>query len=42
MTKDPIKKAKNGTYYFSANLGYDSSGKKIQKYRSGFTTKKIP
>ncbi|HFH7467693.1 TPA: tyrosine-type recombinase/integrase, partial [Streptococcus agalactiae] len=40
MVKDPIKKAKNGTYYFRANLGYDSKGKKIQKYRSGFTTKK--
>ena len=33
MAKDPIKKAKNGTYYFRANLGYDSKGKKIQKYR---------
>lgn len=40
MAKDPIKKAKNGTYYFRANLGYDFTGKKIQKYRSGFTTKK--
>src|SRR5690625_5811557 len=40
MDKDPIKKAKNGTYYFRANLGYDSKGKKIQKYRSGFATKK--
>jgi integrase len=40
MITDPIKKAKNGTYYFRANLGYDSSGKKIQKYRSGFKTKK--
>ena len=40
MAKDPIKKAKNGTYYFRANLGYDSNGKKIQKYRSGFKTKK--
>ena len=40
MTKDPIKKAKNGTYYFRANLGYDSSGKKIQKwfyYQKGST-----
>ena len=27
MVKDPIKKAKNGTYYFRANLGYDSKGK---------------
>ena len=40
MAKDPIKKAKNVTYYFRANLGYDFTGKKIQKYRSGFTTKK--
>ena len=40
MTKDPIKKGKDGTYYFRANLGYDSTGKKIQKYRSGFKTKK--
>lgn len=40
MAEDPIKKAKNGTYYFRANLGYDFAGKKIQKYRSGFTTKK--
>ncbi|HAA9070649.1 TPA: tyrosine-type recombinase/integrase [Listeria monocytogenes] len=40
MTKDPIKKAKNGTYYFRANLGYDGYGKKIQKYASGFKIKK--
>lgn len=40
MTKDPIKKAKNGTYYFRANLGYAGNGKKIQKYQSGFKTKK--
>ncbi len=40
MAKDPIKKAKNGTYYFRANLGYDVNGKKIQKYQSGFKTKK--
>ena len=39
--KDPIKKRKNGTYYFRANLGYDSVRKaEIQKYRSGFSTKK--
>ena len=32
MAKDPIKKAENGTYYFRANLGYDSvTGKQIQK-----------
>lgn len=41
MTKDVIKKAKNGTYYFRANLGYHPvTGKQIQKYRSGFSTKK--
>ena len=41
MAKDPIKKADNGTYYFRANLGYHPvTGKQIQKYRSGFTTKK--
>lgn len=41
MVKDPIKKANNGTYYFRANLGYDAvTGKQIQKYRSGFSTKK--
>lgn len=38
--KDPIKKAKNGTYFFRANIGYDIYGKKIQKYQSGFLTKK--
>lgn len=41
MAKDSIKKANNGTYYFRANLGYDAvTGKQIQKYRSGFSTKK--
>lgn len=41
MAKDPIKKANNGTYYFRANLGYYAvTGKQIQKYRSGFSTKK--
>lgn len=41
MAKDPIKKAENGTYYFRANLGYHPvTGKQIQKYRSGFPTKK--
>ena len=39
MSTDPIKKAKNGTYYFRINLGYDINGKKIQKYKSGFKTK---
>lgn len=41
MAKDPIKKASNGTYYFRTNLGYHPITKKqIQKYRSGFKTKK--
>lgn len=41
MTKDIVKKAKNGTYYFRANLGYHPiTGKQIQKYRNGFKTKK--
>ena len=41
MAKDIIKKATNGTYYFRANLGYDAvTGKQIQKYKSGFKTKK--
>ncbi|SET59855.1 AP2-like DNA-binding integrase domain-containing protein [Thomasclavelia cocleata] len=41
MAKDPIKKADNGTYYFRANLGYDTlTGKQIQKYQSDFKTKK--
>ena len=41
MAKDPIKKAENGTYYFRANLGsHPVTGKQIQKYRSGFSTKK--
>lgn len=35
-----IKKKKDGSYYFRANLGYDRQGKKIQKYKSGFKTKK--
>lgn len=41
MVKENIKKAKNGTYYFRAFLGIDPlTGKSIQKYRSGFKTKK--
>lgn len=41
MANDMIKKAGNGTYYFRANLGCDqTTGKRIQKYRSGFKTKK--
>ncbi len=35
-----LRKAKNGSYYFRANLGYDSNRKQIQKYMSGFKTKK--
>ena len=41
MAKEIIKKAQNGTYYFRANLGYDPvTGKQLQKYKSGFKTKK--
>ena len=41
MAKDLIKKAENGTYYFRANLGFHPiTGKQIQKYKSGFKTKK--
>lgn len=41
MAKDIIKRAENGTYYFRANLGYNPvTGKQIQKYKSGFKTKK--
>lgn len=41
MATDPIKKAKNGTYYFRANLGYHPiTNKQIQKYQSGFTSKR--
>ena len=41
MAKDIIKRAENGTYYFRANLGYHPvTGKQIQKYKSGFKTKK--
>lgn len=41
MAKDLIKKAENGTYYFRANLGFHPiTGKQIQKYQSGFKTKK--
>ena len=41
MAKDIIKRAENGTYYFRANLGYNpATGKQIQKYKSGFKTKK--
>lgn len=41
MSKDPIKKADNGTYYFRANLGFHPVTKKqIQKYQSGFATKR--
>lgn len=40
MATDPIKKAKNGTYYFRIHMGFDSCGKRVQKYCSGFKTKK--
>jgi integrase len=40
MAIEPIKKAKNGTYYFRVHLGFDSTGKRIQKYCSGYKTKK--
>ena len=41
MTKDIIKRAENGTYYFRANLGYNpETGKQIQKYKSEFKTKR--
>lgn len=41
MAKEIIKRAENGTYYFRANLGYHPvTGKQIQKYKSGFKTKK--
>lgn len=40
MAKEQIKKASDGTYYFRANLGYEPNGKQIQKYKSGFKTKK--
>lgn len=41
MANDQIKKADDGTYYFRANLGTDpSTGKRVQRYRSGFKTKR--
>lgn len=40
MANEPIRKAKNGTYNFRAHLGFDTNGKRIQKYMSGFKTKK--
>lgn len=40
MANDPIKKSKNGTYYFRVHLGFDTNGKRVQKYKSGFITKK--
>ncbi len=42
LTKESelIKKAKDGTYYYRASLGFDAmTGKRIQKRRSGFKTK---
>jgi integrase len=36
-----FKKDKNGKYFFSASLGFDAiTGKRVQKMRSGFKTKK--
>ena len=41
MSKDPIKKTDNGTYYFRANLGFHPvTQKQIQKYQSGFKSKR--
>ncbi len=41
MSKDPIKKADNGTYYFRANLGFHPvTLKQIQKHQSGFKSKR--
>lgn len=40
MANEPIKKAKNGTYYFRVHLGFDEKGKRIQIYKSGFATMK--
>ena len=41
MSKNPIKRAENGTYYFRANIGFHPITKKqIQKYRSGFKNKR--
>lgn len=40
LANEAIKKAADGTYYFRANLGYAPNGKQIQKYKSGFKTKK--
>jgi len=40
MVDDPIKKDKSGTYYFRIHMGFDSNSKRVQKFRSGFSTKK--
>ena len=40
MAEDPIKKGKNGTYQFRIHVGFGADGKRIQKFRSGFSTKK--
>lgn len=40
-TTEVIKKAADGTYYFRANIGVDEqTGKRVQKRRSGFKTKR--
>ena len=39
MAKDPIKKAENGTYYFSILGFHPITGDQIQKYKSGFKTR---
>lgn len=41
MGEDIIKRANDGTYYFRASLGFHpDTGKRIQKRKSGFRTKK--
>lgn len=41
MTKENIKRLKNGTYGFRVSLGFDAvTGKRLQKQQSGFRTKK--
>lgn len=41
MIEDIIKQAENGTFYFRTSFGFNPiTGKRIQKQRSGFKTKK--
>lgn len=43
MANEPIKKAKNGTYYFRANLDYHPvTGKQIQNTVVAFHQRKKP